>query len=97
MSVELNKTMDYLKSQLNDQVVVDKLQAYIKDLEGQRNWAQQEYSRVQDKLQNTDYELENTKKHLQNTGDTLKLYEVENAALKEVVRSHAQLAAVILT
>lgn len=97
MSYEFKKTMEYLKSQLSDPVTYDKLEGYIKGLESERSWAQQEYCRVQDKLQATDCELENTKKTLQNTGDTLKLYEVENAALKEVVRSQAQLAAVILT
>lgn len=97
MKTELTKTMDYLKSQLNDQAVVTKLQQYIGELESERDWAQQEYSRVQGKLEQTDYELENARRDLKHSGDAVKLYEIENAALREVVRSHAQLAAVMLS
>ncbi len=85
MSVELAKTMDYLKSQLNDQVVVDKLQTYIKDLESERNWAQQEYSRVQGKLEQTDYALENEKKANENNRKALEGFVKENKALRELV------------
>jgi chromosome segregation ATPase len=89
MSVELNKTLDYLKSQLNDQVVVDKLQAYIKDLEGQRNWAQQEYSRVQGQLEQTDYDLENHKRWLKVAGDEINEMKDENRLLKGLVKKWA--------
>jgi chromosome segregation ATPase len=86
MSVELNKTMDYLKSQLNDQAVVSKLQEYIKDLEGQRDWAQQEYGRVQDKLQETDYELENLKRATENNRTAMEGFVKENQSLRNMLK-----------
>ena len=85
MSVELAKTMDYLKSQLGDQSVVDKLQGYIKGLERERDWAQQEYSRTQSKLEQTDYELENHKRWLKVAGDELNEVKKELKPLKELV------------
>lgn len=85
MKTELTKTMDYLKSQLNDQAVVTKLQKYIGELERERDWAQQEYSRVQGKLEQTDYELENEKKANQNNKKALEGFVKENKALRELV------------
>lgn len=55
------------------------------------------YLNTLEQLKQKDYELENTKRDLKHTGDAMKLYEVENAALREVVRSQAQLAAVYLS
>lgn len=85
MKTELTKTMDYLKSQLNDQAVVTKLQQYIGELESERDWAQQEYSRVQGKLEQTDYELENEKRANQNNKKALEGFVKENKALRELV------------
>lgn len=93
MKAELSKTMDYLKSQLNDQAVVTKLQQYISDLEKQveyldskREQEKEEYLTLNEKLKETDYELENHKRWLKVAGDELNEVKKEIKPLKELVK-----------
>lgn len=77
--------------------LTEKVTTYIEGLEQQKNNAQQQYVETFDRLEKVDYELHNLKNANTHIGQTVKLYEVENAALKEVVRAHGQLAVVMLT
>jgi hypothetical protein len=69
---------------------------YIEGLEQQKSNAQQQYVETFGRLEKVDYELHNLQNANAHIGKTVKLYEIENAALKEVVRAHGQLAAVML-
>jgi hypothetical protein len=75
----------------------DKVKGYIEELEQQKKNSQEQYIETFSRLEKADYDFNNLIKIHENLGDTLKLLTVENKALKEVVRAHGQLAAVMLS
>jgi uncharacterized protein YdcH (DUF465 family) len=75
----------------------DKVKGYIEELEQQKKNSQDQYIETFKRLEETDYQFTTLVKTHENLGDTLKLLTVENKALKEVVRAHGQLAAVMLS
>lgn len=92
MKTELTKTMDYLKSQLNDKGVADKLHAYISNLEKQVDYLEdkrlkekEEYLDTLEKLKDADYQLQNEKKANENNRKVLEGFVKENKALREIV------------
>jgi hypothetical protein len=75
----------------------DKVKGYIEELEQKKKNSQDQYIETFNRLEKADYDFSNLIKIHENLGDTLKLLTVENKALKEVVRAHGQLAAVMLS
>lgn len=73
----------------------DKLSGYIGELEQQKKNAQDQYIETFNLLEKSDYELTNLKVSSEHIGNTLKSSEIENKALKEVVRANGQLLAVV--
>lgn len=95
---EYQELMVELKTELHHKPeLAEKVKGYIEDLEQQKTNAQQQYIETFDRLEKVDYEYHNLKVANDHIGKTVKLYQVENSALKEVVRAHGQLAAVMLS
>lgn len=93
MSVELTKTMDYLKSQLNDQAVVTKLQEYIGNLEKEVKYLgdkrleeKEEYLDTLEQLKDKNVEYENLKKATENNKKVMESYVKENQSLRNMVK-----------
>lgn len=94
---DYQKLMVELKAELHHKPeLVEQVKGYIEGLEQQKSNAQQQYIETFNRLEEADYKLTTLQGVHENLGDTLKLYEVENKALKETVRAHGQLAAVML-
>jgi hypothetical protein len=95
---DYKKMMLEVKTELHHRPeLANEVETYIERLEQQKRNAQDQYIDNLEKLKKLDYECENANKANEHLGNTLKLYEVERSALKEVVRAHGQLAAVLLT
>lgn len=93
---DYQKLMVELKAELHYKPeLVDKVKGYIEELEQQKSNAHKQYIETFNRLEEADYELTSVKKSAEHIDSTLKLSEVENKALKEVVRAHGQLAAVM--
>jgi hypothetical protein len=65
--------------------LASEVETYIERLEQQKRNAQDQYIDNLEKLKKIDYECENANKANEHIGSTLKLYEKENKALRQLV------------
>ncbi|MGF6951888.1 hypothetical protein QF028_004393 [Neobacillus sp. B4I6] len=63
----------------------DKVKGYIEELEQQKKNSQDQYIETFNRLEKVDYELTSLKKANEHVGNTVKLYEKENKALRDLV------------
>jgi hypothetical protein len=64
----------------------DKVKGYIEELEQQKKNSQEQYIETFNRLEKVDYELTSLKKTNEHVGNTVKLYEKENKAMRELLR-----------
>jgi hypothetical protein len=80
------KMMLEVKTELHHRPeLADKVEHYIEGLEQQKSNSQQQYIETFNRLEKADYELSNLIKAQENIGNTMKLYEKENKAMRELL------------
>lgn len=84
---EYKATLEKVKYLTTEQPeLTDKIDAYIKKLESEKNSYLNQLLDARHDLTQKDYTVENQKKALEQTRVTLKRYEKENRALRELVQ-----------
>jgi hypothetical protein len=83
---DYKKMMLEVKTELHHRPeLANEVETYIERLEQQKRNAQEQYIDNLEKLKKLDYEFENGLKANEHIGSTLKLYEKENKALRQLV------------
>lgn len=80
LMVEVKEALDF------NPFLIEKITGYIDNLEMQKANSQKQYIETFSRLEKTDYELSNLKRDFENVGDTVKLYEKENDAMRGLLR-----------